>query len=143
MANMTAFSEAWHEVARGTGAVATVSVSISPNETPERQVKASLLLSALETVCDEGILRIGVTCSVGPDQGLRAILDRLSQSSPELHFAPSAGLPNDNGTYPWEAEQWAESIAELIDGMPVSTVGGCCGVTPGYIAALAERISTR
>ena len=50
---------------------------------------------------------------------------------------PNAGLPNELGCYDEAAEETAAQVREWLDEGLVNIVGGCCGTTPGHIAAIA------
>jgi len=86
-------------------------------------------------------LTIGLNCSFGAAQ-LRPHLAALSAVADTLVMAyPNAGLPNELGEYDEAAAETAAQVADwLRDGL-VNVVGGCCGTTPGHIAAIAEVAS--
>jgi 5-methyltetrahydrofolate--homocysteine methyltransferase len=85
-------------------------------------------------------LTIGLNCSFGADL-LRPHLAALASQSDTLVMAyPNAGLPNDLGEYDELPEQTAALIGEWLQGGLVNIVGGCCGTTPGHIAAIARAV---
>ena len=88
---------------------------------------------------------IGVNCSLGPDSLTEVVRRYLRAASIPVLMKPNAGLPyEENGMtrYPMEPEQFAGLMAPLVDeGLRI--LGGCCGTTPSYIAALRERIGGR
>lgn len=85
-------------------------------------------------------LTIGLNCSFGADL-LRPFLTELSKNADTLIMAyPNAGLPNDLGEYDELPEQTAELISEWTQEGLVNIIGGCCGTTPGHIAAIANRV---
>ena len=81
---------------------------------------------------------IGLNCSFGAAQ-LRPHLAALAAQAETLVMAyPNAGLPNELGEYDEAAADTAAQVSEwFADGL-VNIVGGCCGTTPGHIAAIAE-----
>jgi len=88
-------------------------------------------------------LTIGLNCSFGADL-LRPHLAALSKQADALVMAyPNAGLPNDLGEYDEMPEQTAKLIEQWLDDGLVNIVGGCCGTTPGHIAAIAQTVAQR
>ncbi len=85
---------------------------------------------------------IGANCSLGPNQ-LRDIIKRISEvSSTPIVLKPNAGLPeikNGEAVYNVSPEEFADEVVELLP-LGVRVVGGCCGTTPEYIAALSKKI---
>ncbi len=84
---------------------------------------------------------VGLNCALGAEQ-LRPFLAELARTADTLVSAhPNAGLPNDLGQY----DQSASEMAALVGGFArdglVNLVGGCCGSTPEYIAAIAEAVA--
>ncbi|MEM1133427.1 MAG: homocysteine S-methyltransferase family protein [Pseudomonadota bacterium] len=85
-------------------------------------------------------LTIGLNCSFGADQ-LRPHLAALANASDTLIMAyPNAGLPNDLGEYDETPEQTAAQVGHWVEDGLVNVVGGCCGTTPGHIAAMAQIV---
>ncbi len=88
---------------------------------------------------------IGVNCSLGPDALAPVVREYLRLSSVPVLFKPNAGLPDivDGKTvYNVSPADFAASVADLAaNGARV--VGGCCGTTPAYIAALVAEITAR
>lgn len=84
---------------------------------------------------------IGANCSLGPDQ-LAGVIERyLECASVPVLLKPNAGLPrSENGrtVYDVGPEEFAASVARLIE-KGVRIAGGCCGTTPEYIKAVAEK----
>lgn len=78
---------------------------------------------------------IGVNCSVGPLQLGEMVAELRRWTRLPIAVKPNAGLPNAGGGYDLTAEQFAQGACALID-RGASVVGGCCGTSPEYIAAL-------
>ncbi len=87
-----------------------------------------------------GVDGIGVNCSVGPKQMKGVVEELLSLSSLPILVKPNAGLPTIEGGYDITPEEFAEYTAEFVQ-MGARLVGGCCGTTPAYIAALKKRVA--
>jgi 5-methyltetrahydrofolate--homocysteine methyltransferase len=83
-------------------------------------------------------LTIGLNCSFGAAQ-LRPHLAALARTAETLVMAyPNAGLPNELGCYDEAADETAAQVRDWLDDGLVNIVGGCCGTTPGHIAAIAK-----
>ena len=89
-----------------------------------------------------GVDALGANCSLGPD-GLRPVAGELLKYSPvPVVVQPNAGLPDfvdGRAVYNMEPEQFAAEMAEMARA-GVSIIGGCCGTTPDFIAALKKAL---
>ena len=85
---------------------------------------------------------IGVNCSLGPKALAPVVQEYLRLASVPVLLKPNAGLPtvvNGETVYNVSPAEFAREVAALVhDGVRV--VGGCCGTTPDYIAALTAEI---
>ena len=86
-------------------------------------------------------LSIGLNCALGVEQlrGHVAELARVASTYVSAH--PNAGLPNELGGYDESPEFMARHLGEWADAGLLNIVGGCCGTTPGHIAAIAEAVA--
>ena len=84
----------------------------------------------------------GVNCSCGPEQMREVIRKMASAADIPLIAKPNAGLPkNDaqgNVYYDMEPSVFASEMKTLAS-LGASILGGCCGTTPAYIAAMREE----
>ncbi|XOQ47792.1 MAG: Methionine synthase [Eubacteriales bacterium] len=84
---------------------------------------------------------LGLNCGFGPEQMKRLVPRLLECCSLPVILNPNAGLPRSEGgktvfdVGPAEFSAAMEKIAR--DGVWI--LGGCCGTTPDYIAALVKR----
>lgn len=98
---------------------------------------AAATLSAL------GASAVGINCSLGPSE----IAPLVSQMAPHarcpLMVQPNAGLPRiaeDGSTvYDVDSARFAQAMGAILEA-GARIVGGCCGTTPAYIAALRQLI---
>ena len=94
------------------------------------------------TAAGLGADAIGINCSLGPAEIL-PFAQRLCRSVPAglpVFVKPNAGLPNPDGSYNLDSTGFAaEMHAYAATG--ISMVGGCCGTTPEFIAALKAEFS--
>ncbi len=85
---------------------------------------------------------VGANCSLGP-RGLRPVVQELlSAASVPVLLMPNAGLPRvEDGRTVFDVTP-ADFAAEVADlaACGVRAVGGCCGTTPAYIAAVVAEL---
>lgn len=107
-------------------------------EQNKRTLTGSDPLTFVNTVTGLGADVLGVNCSLGPNE-LKPIIDEiLEYSSLPVMIQPNAGLPclhNGETCYHVTSDEYATSMLEYMQ-RGVSIVGGCCGTTPDFIAAL-------
>jgi 5-methyltetrahydrofolate--homocysteine methyltransferase len=84
---------------------------------------------------------IGLNCALGAAQ-LRGYVQELSRIA-DCHISahPNAGLPNAFGGYDETPAMMAEHIAEWARSGLLNVVGGCCGTSPEFIAAIAKAVA--
>lgn len=89
------------------------------------------------TAAGLGVDAVGINCSLGPAEILPFAkrLCRVVPAGMPVFVKPNAGLPNPDGSYDMDAEEFAREMGEYLS-TGISTVGGCCGTTPDYIRAL-------
>ena len=90
-----------------------------------------------------GVQAAGINCSLGPDE-IFPLAKRLCQAtSLPVFIKPNAGLPDPaTGTYQIDAEAFAQSLVKYCD-IGVQMLGGCCGTTPAYIAAVGRAVADK
>ncbi|HYO40461.1 MAG TPA: methionine synthase [Nocardioidaceae bacterium] len=82
-------------------------------------------------------LAIGLNCALGAAE-LRPYVAELSRVADTfVSCYPNAGLPNEFGEYDEAPDETAGVLEEFAGSGLVNLLGGCCGTTPGHIAAIA------
>ena len=84
---------------------------------------------------------IGVNCSLGPKALAPVVDEYLKCASVPVILKPNAGLPRAvSGVTVFDVDsvEFAKEVTELVR-RGVRVVGGCCGTTPEYIAAVVEK----
>lgn len=89
------------------------------------------------------IAALGANCGNGPWE-ITSILREMQSVAPHLPLIakPNAGIPNQRGdtlVYPVDAARFALLAREWIRAN-VKIIGGCCGTTPQYIAAIKAEL---
>jgi 5-methyltetrahydrofolate--homocysteine methyltransferase len=85
-----------------------------------------------------GAAALGINCSLAPED-IYPIAEKLvACTSLPVIIKPNAGLPNkETGAYDVGPEAFARQMAEFAQ-LGVKIIGGCCGSTPAFIAALKK-----
>ena len=102
-------------------------------------------LTALVTLQALGADAVGCNCSTGPDDMARFISAMRPCAKVPLIAKPNAGLPRSSGgatVYDMDAAEFARPAGALV-GAGAAILGGCCGTTPGHLAALRKTVSRR
>ena len=106
------------------------------------------LLTGADIECVAAILdglrvdAIGLNCGFGPDMMLPFVRRLARATSKPIAVKPNAGLPKtENGrtVFTVGPEKFAQDVLELVKA-GASIVGGCCGTTPGHIAAVTSLL---
>ena len=102
-------------------------------------------LTALVTLQALGADAVGCNCSTGPDDMARFIGAMRPYAKVPLIAKPNAGLPRSSGgltVYDMDAAEFARRAGALV-GAGAGILGGCCGTTPGHLAALRKAVSRK
>ncbi|MBQ2834284.1 MAG: homocysteine S-methyltransferase family protein [Clostridia bacterium] len=95
---------------------------------------AAISLSAL------GVDALGVNCSLGPKEIAPILRDMRAVTDLPLILKPNAGLPDPaTGAYNTTPQEFAAACADMTD-LGAAYIGGCCGTTPDFIAALHDAL---
>lgn len=94
---------------------------------------------AARTLQAAGADAVGLNCSLGPAELLPLVRELRGATDLPLIVKPNAGMPDPAGNYPLGAEAFADAMLPILE-CGVDYAGGCCGTSPDYIRALAERL---
>lgn len=97
------------------------------------------------TLSSLGADAVGLNCSLGPKEMLPMIKEITEYSRVPVLIQPNAGMPKyENGktVYNVSVEEFVSAVSKMLD-FGVTVVGGCCGTTPEYTAALRKLLSSR
>jgi 5-methyltetrahydrofolate--homocysteine methyltransferase len=112
-------------------------------ETTGTMLVGSDISAALATLEPFDIDILGMNCATGPE-AMRPFVQQICQSfAGPVMVQPNAGLPqNVNGemTYALSVQEYVSVLSSFISEYGVQIVGGCCGTTPDFIHAMAERL---
>ncbi len=85
-------------------------------------------------------LSVGLNCAVGVDQ-MRSSIETLSGiCRSHVSCYPNAGMPDGFGGFVGDKDHMAKVLGEYARNGWLNLVGGCCGTTPEWIAAIAKAV---
>jgi 5-methyltetrahydrofolate--homocysteine methyltransferase len=85
-------------------------------------------------------LSVGLNCAVGVDK-IRAGIESLSGvCRMRVSCYPNAGMPDGFGGFLGDRDHTAAALGEFARSGWLNIVGGCCGTTPEWIAAIAKAV---
>jgi 5-methyltetrahydrofolate--homocysteine methyltransferase len=99
--------------------------------------------TAAVELTEAGAQVIGANCGIGVEAYIPICAALASATDRPIWIKPNAGLPEFVGggfVYRMTAEQFAGHAPALINA-GARFIGGCCGTTPEFIAALRRRLS--
>lgn len=85
---------------------------------------------------------IGLNCSFGPEKSFDIVKRIIQASSVPVLMKPNAGLPvyaDGKTSYDVSPEEFASEIQKAVCA-GVRIVGGCCGTSPDFIAAVVKSL---
>ena len=91
-----------------------------------------------------GVAALGANCSLGPTQLAGVTRELLENASVPVVLKPNAGLPRMEGgktVFDIDPQAFAAEMAQNA-ALGVRILGGCCGTTPAYIAALTAATAS-
>ena len=85
-------------------------------------------------------LSVGLNCAVGVDL-MRDSIESLSAiCRTHVSCYPNAGMPDGFGGFLGDKDHTAAVLGEFASNGWLNIVGGCCGTTPEWIAAIAKAV---
>jgi len=129
--------------AKETGLPVVVCMTYGAGKQADRTIMGTTPEQAAARLVAEGASAIGANCGQGAEQML-PICSRLKVASEGLPvwIKPNAGLPvieDGRAVYKTTPAEFATNITTLIQA-GASFIGGCCGTSPEYIAAVKSSL---
>lgn len=95
------------------------------------------------TLSGLGVDAVGVNCSLGPVSLAPIVAEIARNTKLPVLCKPNAGLPDPaTGSYDLTPEDFAQGMLACLEA-GAAILGGCCGTTPEYIAALKQALEGR
>jgi 5-methyltetrahydrofolate--homocysteine methyltransferase len=136
-AAMNACKQAMVDAGRRVPLQVQVTIELTGRMLPGTEIGAAL--SALEALRPNVM---GLNCATGPAEMGEAVRHLSQHCRVPISIQPNAGLPQvvDGAMhYDLTAAELADYHHRFITEFGVTIVGGCCGTTPEYLAAVVER----
>ncbi len=131
------------KAARPTGLPAVACMTFDSGKSHDRTLMGTTPEQAAEQLSAAGADAIGSNCGRGIE-GCVAVTRRLRAATDRpLWIKPNAGLPEVIGgqtVYGQTPQQFAAVVPALVEA-GAAFVGGCCGTTPEFIAAIAKTLA--
>jgi len=131
--------------ARKTGLPVVACMVYDSGKNKDRTMMGNTPEQAAHALTEAGADIIGANCGQGI-AGFVAICERLKAATNQpIWIKANAGLPKVSGgqaQYGTTPEDFASYVPALIKA-GAGFIGGCCGTTPEFVAALAQSINTR
>jgi 5-methyltetrahydrofolate--homocysteine methyltransferase len=131
-----------HDEFAVTGKTLPIIVSITV-ETTGTLLVGSDIAAVIASLEPFNIFALGINCATGPSAMTPFVSQIAATWKGNLLVQPNAGLPRNVGgslVYTLTVEEYVESMSGFISSEGVNIVGGCCGTTPAFIRALAQKI---
>ena len=99
-------------------------------------------VDSLKQLKDAGASVVGANCSLASDLMIDLAQEIRDGIDGPVMIQPNAGAPEtvgDKVVYPETVEFFSDNIVTLKK-IGIDVVGGCCGTTPEFIRAIAEKI---
>lgn len=115
-----------------------VMASVTITDEAGRTLTGQTIEAFWNSISHFDLLSVGINCALGAEK-MRPYVEELSRIAP-VHISchPNAGLPNEFGGFDQTPGEMAGHLQDFLSNQWVNILGGCCGTTPDYIAAIAE-----
>ncbi len=130
------------DAALTTGLPVVVSMVFDSGKHRDRTMMGTTPAQAAAELARLGAHAVGANCGIGIETAAAICAAFASATTLPLWIKPNAGLPELRGgeaVYTTGAEDFAAWLPSLVDA-GAGFVGGCCGTTPAFIAALGRRL---
>ncbi|WP_309385297.1 methionine synthase [Cerasicoccus frondis] len=120
-----------------------VIVSVTITDKSGRTLSGQTVEACWNSIRHAKPLCVGLNCALGADL-MKPFLEELSAVADcYVHVYPNAGLPNPLAPtgYDETPATTGSAVKQFAEAGLVNLVGGCCGTTPGHIAAVVKELS--
>lgn len=131
-------------VKNNTSLAVSVSMTFEAGGSLIRTMWGAELKDAVAALDEAGADIIGANCGRGFDEMIRVMEALRPLTQKAVVAQPNAGIPrwvNGRSIYQETPSLTAPKVEKLID-IGVNIIGGCCGTTPGHIAAFRSVIDS-
>ncbi len=119
-----------------------VIISVTVSDKSGRTLSGQTLEAFHTSIRHADPLAVGMNCALGGEE-MRPLIREMARMIPQyLSCYPNAGLPNPLSAtgYDESPEDFAVTMKAMADEGLINLAGGCCGTTPEFIKALADKL---
>lgn len=130
------------EAAIATGLPVIASMTFDTGRSKDRTMTGSTATEAAKVLADAGADVVGANCGAGIAAAIPVVAALAEATDLPVWVKANAGVPelvNRQVVYQMTPEEFAGYATGLVDA-GASFIGGCCGTTPDFIAALRQAI---
>jgi 5-methyltetrahydrofolate--homocysteine methyltransferase len=106
-----------------------------------RTLSAQTVEAFYYSVAHFDALSVGLNCAVGVEQMREPIGSLSAICRSRVSCYPNAGMPDGFGGFLGDRDHTARVLGEFARSGWLNIVGGCCGTTPDWIAAIAKAVA--
>ena len=106
-----------------------------------RTLSAQTVEAFYHSVAHFDALSVGLNCAVGVEQMREPIESLSAVCRSRVSCYPNAGMPDGFGGFLGDRDHTARVLGEFARSGWLNIVGGCCGTTPDWIAAIANAVA--
>jgi 5-methyltetrahydrofolate--homocysteine methyltransferase len=106
-----------------------------------RTLSAQTVEAFWTSVSHFDMLSVGLNCSLGIKQMRPYFEDLARVARSRISCYPNAGMPDGFGGFKSDRAESVRILAEFARNGWINMVGGCCGTTPDWTAAIAEAVA--
>ncbi|MGO9599300.1 MAG: methionine synthase [Isosphaeraceae bacterium] len=106
-----------------------------------RTLSAQTVEAFYHSVAHFDALSVGLNCALGVEQMREPIESLSAVCRSRVSCYPNAGMPDGFGGFLGDRDHTARVLGEFARSGWLNIVGGCCGTTPDWIAAIAQAVA--
>jgi 5-methyltetrahydrofolate--homocysteine methyltransferase len=128
--------------AKSTGLLVAASMTYDSGKEKTRTMMGVTPQQAVETLGEAGADIFGCNCGDGIDNYIKVAAMLREASDKPIWVKANAGMPELEGgkvVYKIKPEEYAVKVKEVIEA-GANIVGGCCGTSPDFIAAICKVV---
>ena len=132
-----------HELAEELNIDLPIMLSVTITDNSGRTLSGQTLEAFWHSIRHANPLSVGINCAFGAKE-MRPYIEELSELADcYVSCYPNAGLPNPLAPTGYDElpKDTAVLVQEFAESGFINLIGGCCGTTPGHIAAMVDAIS--
>jgi 5-methyltetrahydrofolate--homocysteine methyltransferase len=130
------------EAADRAGRRVPVMLSVTVTDRSGRTLSGQTIDAFWVSVRHADLFSVGINCALGAEAMRPYVAELAQRADIWVSCVPNAGLPNPLSAtgYDEVPETTGALLGEMAESGLVNLVGGCCGTTPGHLAAIGRAV---